>query len=94
MVARGPRGVGPFAFYRFLTPCIGACVGEIYNNYINRTRRPLCLQRRLLCEFTDTCEDFNDSENRDGLTVVLAHTDYLFDLHTSAVGKIHRLGYM
>jgi len=49
---------------------VGACVsliGEIYNNYINRSRR--FVYSSLLCEFTDTCEDFNDFENRDGLTV-------------------------
>jgi len=79
-----------FRFLSVLTPYIGAYVGEIYNNYINRTRR--FVYNGLLCEFTDTCEDFNDSENRDGLTVVLAHTsnDYLFDLHTSAI--VHKDG--
>lgn len=40
--------------------------------------------------FTDTCEDFNDSENRDGLTVVLAHTfrtiiSFRFTYHLYAV---------
>jgi len=34
----------------------------------------LCLRWAIMHKVTDTREDFNDSENRDGLTVVLAHT--------------------
>lgn len=92
-----------FRFLSVLTPYIGAhVVGEIYNNnYINRTRR--FVYSGLLCEFTDTCEDFNDSENLDGLTVVLAHTlqTIIFSIyipppsHVQTDAKIMRtLGYI
>jgi len=105
MEARGPRGVEHFAFYRFLHRHIGAkyniqtCViGEINDNYyyiIIRTRRRFVYSGPL-CEFTDICEDFNDSENRNELTVVLTRNpnDYLFDLYAIGRRPKCRLGEM